>query len=175
MQRYILFKTYLFFTKVILTACGCDKNGSNGIACNSARQCNCKSNFKGLSCNSCNHKYFGFPACQSCQCNPNGSINLNCNANGRCSCKSGYTGQKCNTFTSRCPGWKIINGICYNRFSERLTWDKARHRCSDMGAILVEPRSSSEERAVASLMKAATSSSTVNYWMGISDQRRESK
>ena len=86
---------YLFFTKVILTACGCDKIGSNGITCTSAGQCNCKSNFKGLSCNSCNYKYFGFPTCQSCDCDPYGSVNLNCDAHGKCSCSTGYTGAKC--------------------------------------------------------------------------------
>ena len=82
---------------ISVKACGCDKDGSNGIECNPLGQCNCKSNINGLTCNSCNHKYFGFPTCQSCHCDPNGSINLNCNAYGKCSCRTGYTGQKCNS------------------------------------------------------------------------------
>ena len=71
-------------------------SGSKDKECNKALQCNCKENVKGLSCDSCNDKHFGFPACQSCQCDSSGSVNLNCDAQGKCSCKIGYTGQKCN-------------------------------------------------------------------------------
>ena len=77
-------------------ACNCTSQGSNGIACDRAFQCRCKANFKGLRCNTCNEKFYGFPSCKSCQCNVLGSVNSNCGSNGKCSCKSQYKGDKCN-------------------------------------------------------------------------------
>ena len=103
-----LYNTLIFFLKI--SDCNCNTYGSNGTACNSERQCNCKENFKGLTCNTCNHEYFGFPACQSCQCHPNGSVNLNCDANGRCSCFNGYIGDKCNACAYGYS--KDISGAC---------------------------------------------------------------
>ena len=80
---------------VLNLACNCTK-GSNSIACDSKFQCNCKTNFKGLSCNSCNHNFYNYPTCQSCQCYLHGSANLTCNSDGKCGCKIGYVGVKCN-------------------------------------------------------------------------------
>ena len=97
------------FNIAISLACNCNTSGSNGIACNTARQCSCRGNIKGLTCNSCKDNYVGFPACKSCQCDPQGSVNLNCNTNGRCSCKSGYAGDKCNQCAS---GYFKRSGRC---------------------------------------------------------------
>ena len=76
-------------------ACNCTK-GSSSIACDSKFQCSCKTNFKGLSCSSCNDNFYNYPTCQSCQCSPHGSVSLNCNSAGKCGCNIGYSGVKCN-------------------------------------------------------------------------------
>ena len=99
----------------------------------------------------------------ACNCNNLGSVNNNCNANGQCSCKAGYSGQKCNKH--RCAGWKIVNGICYKGFSQEVSWNKAKHTCTDMGAILAEPRSSSENEAIISVMEPISK----RFWIGIND------
>ena len=162
--------TYLSFeyVRLLITACNCNNLGSVNLSCSSNGVCSCKHGFTGNKCNECASGYFGFPACQSCQCDPNGSVNLNCNANGQCSCKADYSGQKCNKH--RCAGWKIVNGICYKGFSQQLSWDKARHTCSANGGILVEPRSSSEDDIIATLMRPIVNT---GYWIGLNDKNRE--
>ena len=77
------------------SACNCNNQGSNGIACNNDFQCSCKTNIKGLICDACNDNFFNFPTCQSCQCNSQGSVSLKCTSDGRCNCKTGYNGKKC--------------------------------------------------------------------------------
>ena len=84
--------------------------GSKDSECSKALQCNCKENIKGLSCNSCIDKYFGFPQCQSCHCDPNGSVNLNCDAHGKCTCKTLRTGDKCDKCLSEY--FKAQSGKC---------------------------------------------------------------
>ena len=73
-----------------------------------------------MTCNTCNDKYYGFPACKSCQCNSVGSLNLNCNSNGKCSCKSGYTSDKCNQCAS--GYFKEKSGRCTGNVTFVLLW-----------------------------------------------------
>ena len=127
-----------------------------------------------MTCNSCNHKYFGYPSCHSCQCDPKGSVNLNCNGNGQCSCKSGYSGFTCTiTNTNECPGEWSAHGYprkYYKACNIGVSFDKARKICSDMGGILVEPRSSSEDDIIATLMRPIVNT---GYWIGLNDKNRE--
>ena len=148
---YLSFESVLKYVRLLITACNCNNLGSVNNNCNANGQCSCKAGYTGPKCN------------DSCQCDPNGSVNNNCNANGQCSCKADYSGQKCNKH--RCAGWKIVNGICYKGFSEEVSWNKAKHTCTDMGAILAEPRSSSENEAIISVMEPISK----RFWIGIND------
>ena len=96
--------------RALCSDCNCNKRGSDEITCNSDFQCNCKTNYKGLTCDTCNDNYFNFPTCQSCQCNRLGSVSLQCSSNGICDCQDGYNGQKC----SECAkGFeKSESGVC---------------------------------------------------------------
>ena len=90
----ILTNSFLNLTN-LCSDCKCNQRGSNGITCNSDFQCNCKTNYKGLICDTCNDNHFNFPTCQSCLCNSLGSISLQCSSNGSCDCQIGYHGLKC--------------------------------------------------------------------------------
>ena len=90
----ILTNSFLNLTN-LCSDCKCNQRGSNGITCNSDFQCNCKTNYKNLTCDTCIDNHFDFPTCQSCQCNKFGSVSLQCSSNGKCNCYDGYNGQKC--------------------------------------------------------------------------------
>ena len=64
-----------------------------------------------------------------------------------------------------CPeGWTRVDGKCYKVVAQKATWDTAKHKCSEMGAILAEPKSLIEDKAVAHLMGGMASS---RYWIGL--------
>ena len=68
---------------------------------------------------------------------------------------------------SNCPGgWEVNYGKCYKAVHDALEWDRAMDKCSEMGAILAEPKSSDENTFVASLMEKS-------IWIGLNDRKSE--
>ena len=73
---------------------------------------------------------------------------------------------------SNCPGgWTVVDGKCYKAVTQKASWDTAKHKCSEMGAILAEPRSSGENNALVSFMKPTSE----DFWIGLNDKNSESK
>ena len=74
----------LLFMKAVLKsmfflACGCNKNGSISLLCNSHGKCNCKTNVVGNTCNQCNSTFYGFPDCTG-----NNFVNSICSTGSNC-------------------------------------------------------------------------------------------
>lgn len=58
----IIIKTYFTFKN--FAACQCNEIGSRNLICDQKTgQCSCHSSYGNLSCDQCNHGYYGFPAC----------------------------------------------------------------------------------------------------------------
>ena len=92
-------------------------------------------------------------------------------------CSEGYFpafGGQC-LLVEKCPDdeWKEIDGKCYKVSEGRATWEEAQQNCSAFGGKLVEPLSAEEDSAIAALMKEQHG--LERYWIGLSDQREESK
>ena len=77
--------------------CGCHPDGSIGIDCSDAGQCQCKEDIEGEKCDHCKSTFFGFPSCQPCLCDDKGSVNsTTCTPDdGKCTCREKYAGIKC--------------------------------------------------------------------------------
>ena len=74
---------------------------------------------------------------------------------------------KKNCLLPACPGgWEVNYGKCYKAVHDALEWDRAMDKCSEMGAILAEPKSSDENTFVASLMEKS-------IWIGLNDRKSE--
>ncbi|XP_053377940.1 usherin-like [Mercenaria mercenaria] len=97
--------------------CGCSPGGTlhGDITCSSdTGQCNCKSNVRGLKCDSCQYGFFRLRTdspngCEPCNCNPFGSTNQYCDpVTGQCTCKLNITSRQC----SVCEDgfWAFENG-----------------------------------------------------------------
>ena len=50
-----------------ISACNCNGDGSNGIACNDNGVCSCKANVINDKCDACAAGYFNFPTCEGKQ------------------------------------------------------------------------------------------------------------
>ena len=105
----------------------------------------------------------------ACDCGNAGSTG-SCNENGVCFCKPGFTGTNCETSVCK-VGWTDINGRCYKKSDpdESATWEKAQEACEDMGGILAEPKSELEDESITGLGTNGI------HWIGISDQKKESR
>ena len=51
------------FTTLIISACNCNGDGSNDIACDNNGVCSCKANYMNDKCDACKPGFFDFPAC----------------------------------------------------------------------------------------------------------------
>ncbi|XP_068184392.1 laminin subunit beta-1 [Antennarius striatus] len=98
----------------VCAACDCDPVGSlDGGVCDQhtdldmgmiSGQCRCKTNVRGVRCDTCKEGYFGLSqndprGCQPCNCDPRGIIMTDApcdQISGDCSCKRYVTGRYCN-------------------------------------------------------------------------------
>nr|XP_031828013.1 laminin subunit alpha isoform X2 [Nomia melanderi] len=77
--------------------CNCNNFNLTGNCADETGKCECRKEYKAPDCDSCNHRYYGYPNCVPCQCNENGTDGDYCEAiDGSCPCKSNYAGHYCN-------------------------------------------------------------------------------
>ena len=60
----IIYLRVIVFYFFQISACNCNTQGSDGIACNSYGECNCKDNIAGSQCNICADGFYNFPTCK---------------------------------------------------------------------------------------------------------------
>ena len=109
-------------TRVHISACDCDINGSTDHCSEGDGQCTCHVGYEGPRCNICSDGYE----------------------------KRDQSGE-CLAILPCPDGWKEMHGKCFKVGDGKSTFELAKSKCLAMGGYMVEPLTAAEDSAIKEL------------------------